>query len=254
MFLRNALRITSLCALVLVPFGAHATTVARMDVDTLADRAELIFVGTALRAETAQRPISRFPYTFVTFSVDQVFKGSTPGRELTLRFEGGKTATGFVSIDGMPRFSKGERYLLFVRGNGLHASPVYGWWQGQIRFQEEPSTGREILVDHEGTPLRGIEKGRWLRESGPDRKHRATLQKVEGVRISDVAPGETERPSLAAPAPPESQDVIEQLETFLRTRSKHPAFLPGRLVLSSRPGELIFERSGSVTTPRGQEH
>jgi hypothetical protein len=237
----------SLLSLLLVPGTAHSTTLVEMELEHLVDQAELVFVGTALRSEVALSADGTFPFTFVTFEVQDEIKGRAVGRELTLRFHGGQAGPDeVVVVHGMPEFTLGETYLLFVRDNGTAASALLGWRQGQYRVAREPESGRQILVDERGAPIQGIENGRWLRGLPPQagaQASKGTLLSEEGVTITQEAPGRRPRPAR----PPEASAVITSLKSFAKSRSGRPDFVPGRQVSSADPQNVPMGLGGSLS-------
>lgn len=230
--------------------GVRATTLQPLTLEEMADTSVLIFTGSMAHSEVVLSRDGLFPFTFVTFTVDNLFKGSVQNNELTLRFHGGKTSTGEVVVEGAPEFEKGERYLLFVRDNGVSGFPVTGWSQGQYRFERHPKSGREILVDEEGWALLGIGKGQWLRAALPssdDRGPAAVLLSEEGVKISESTP---DAPKLltAASETVDPSRVLSDLRSFLLTRPGKKSFAPGRLVESARTDE-VPEKVGGASVP-----
>jgi hypothetical protein len=121
-----------------------------MDAAALVDGAELIFVGTAVHAETVTSEDGTFPYTLVTFTVDEALKGATDQNEITLELAGGRleSESRIVEIPGMPRFDVDTTYLLFARGNGTGPCPLLGWKQGMElrRRHHRHRSGADPLV------------------------------------------------------------------------------------------------------------
>lgn len=248
----RSLRAAVVAAVVFALFGAssrvEATTIIRMDVAELSDQAELVFTGTAVQRRV-ERSKDGEPHTFVTFAVHDVLKGWTLERQIALRFTGGETEDGAVSLEGMPQFEQGQTYLLFVHGNGSLFCPVLGWWQGQFQFDRVPGSGKQILVDSAGVPLHGVAQGRFQREERAERHAPAaaemTVLSEEGVHIE--LPERTPKVSATAKAPlaeaPEAAQVIEQLRSFIAGRATADTFRPGRRVDSARPEGLSVQRA-----------
>lgn len=248
---RTVLLSVGLLALLLSTGRAGATTLVQMDLEDLADKAELVFVGTALRSEVALSLDGKSPFTFVTFEVLDELKGRAQGRELTLRFHGGPVSPEeVVVVHGMPEFTIGETYLLFVRDNGRSASALLGWRQGQYRFTREPQTGKEILVDERGAEIQGIEGGRWLRKLPPQAETgpKGIVLSEEGVTITKEPPGLSRRPART----PEARAVVASLKSFLKGRAGNPGFVPGRQVSSADPREVPFGVGGTLNPGQGQ--
>ena len=139
---------------------AAAMVVAPRDFADLVARAEQIVVGTVTDV-SAQPDASGAPFTFVTLSDLTVLKGDV-GATLTLRFYGG-TANGVMTwISDMPKFTAGERVVLFVAGNGRDVCPLVGVWQGRFAVRFDSTRNTEVVESHDGRPVIGL-AGRELR-------------------------------------------------------------------------------------------
>jgi len=141
---------------VLTAHAAGATTVVRKDLRALCSEADRIFVGhvVAIRsqwAEAGQRAIE----TLVTVTNEQTLRGGEEP-EITLSFAGGQLGSLSERIAGAPRFTEGERVILFVR-NGRWVSPIVGFQQGYFRVREAPTGPR--VHDAFGRPIRSFKDG-----------------------------------------------------------------------------------------------
>ncbi len=149
----------------LAPAAGRATILDPVTTDQLAEKATLIFEGTAIRVEYRNSDVESredvaLPHTFVTFRIDRLLKGaSQDGGEITLRFQGGPDGEGnTMMIPGIPLFDVGEEVVLFVRGNGTEMCPVVGWEQGRFRLVDDAvltEQGEEIWMDSKGRMLIG---------------------------------------------------------------------------------------------------
>lgn len=230
----------------------RATTLVHLELDQLVDRAEGIFTGTAIHSEVVPTKDGSSLFTFVTFEVDSALKGAFPGRHLTLRLHGGELEGLGVRVHGMPQFEVGETYLVFVRGNGVHASPVVGMVQGQFRVAQEARSGKPIVVDWRGAPVLGIAGGRLERgrpqDLDPAGDPGAVLLSEEGVEVRPL-------PQAADKAPdeiPSAARVLGDLQAFVRARSGRATFAPGRRIESADPLD-VPERTGGALVPFGGE-
>ena len=96
---------------------------------------------------------SDLPHTFVTYQVQQVFKGprSSPS-QLTLRFEGGHTGEAdplerrYLLIEPYPLFDLGDRDILFVQGNTSKPCPLTRSQTGRLRILQDPGAPGEPFV------------------------------------------------------------------------------------------------------------
>lgn len=236
---RKAAILASTVLLPWIAYAGHATTLRPMSLEEITDQAELIFTGGVVHSEVVLTKDGTFPFTFVTFHVDDVLKGEVEGDELTLRLDGGQLGQEAVFVDGMPEFEEGGTYLLFVRENGRLASPVVGWRQGQLRFELEGSGYK--LVDSADRPVRGIAGGRWLLGAAESRTDRpappqARVLSQEGVEITPVDDARTGAPAKASAV--SAEKVVDQLRSFIRGRSHEKSFVPARLVRSADPADV----------------
>lgn len=229
---------------------ATGTTVVRLELDQLVDQAEGIFTGQAVHSEVVPSRDGNSLFTFVTFEVDSALKGVFPGRHLTLRLHGGELEGVGVLLYGMPRFEVGESYLVFVRGNGVYASPVLGWMQGQLRIAREARSGKPILVDWRGAPVLGIAGGRFERgrpqDLDPAGEPGALLLSEEGVEVRPL-PSDQEAAPDEIPA---AAQVLGDLQAFVRARSGRATFAPGRRIESANPLD-VPARAGGALVPFG---
>lgn len=117
--------------------------------DTVLDRqlvqhAELIFIGTVTAidyklSDPNPEEDAGIPHTFVTFSVEQILKGSLASQgSLTLRLQGGLDVDEtYMRVSGVPVFDIGDQDILFVRRNGEALCPLVGWKRGTFRMMGE---------------------------------------------------------------------------------------------------------------------
>lgn len=248
------IRLAAVAAVTLMLFDAaqpaEATTIMPMDAAKLSDRAEIVFTGTAVQSTVALSKDGAEPYTFVTFDVHDVLKGWTLGRQLVLRFSGGEVNGGEVRFHGMPEFEQGATYLLFVRGNGSSVCPVLGWWQGQYRYTRRPGSEKEILVDWTGTPVHGVEQERFKR--APSKRHDGGMIVLSEDRVR------VERDEqMVSAEPPDAEQIVGQLRSFINGRKAAQSYRPGRRVDSARiedvPARAAFSAARSGMSPTSTE-
>jgi hypothetical protein len=184
-FLRPSLRTGTLLAVTVLVLGrtprVTATTILGMDFDAQCAEAERIFVG-EVKAVESRRTVAnpRYIETVVTFAVEDVVAGSVPGR-VDLRFFGGRVGDEQQSIDGMPEFAVGERYVVFTQADGERplVSPVVGFNQGLYRVVE--------TTDAQGPH-------RWVRDRhGQALAATSSAAASAGRARADVAAGEESR-------------------------------------------------------------
>lgn len=144
---------------------ARATTVIERPFSDLVQRAEIITVGTVIDVREEWDAQQQLPLTAVTFADLTTVKGHPRSGRLTLYFLGGPTPHGtFLSIPGMPRFTVGEKNVVFSAGNRRDFCPLVGLWQGRLRVIFDPQRGVETIRDNFHVPIVGIRDGKFLKQ------------------------------------------------------------------------------------------
>jgi len=158
--------------------NACATTVIPPTFEEMTDRAELVFVGKVVSSRSEWRVVgtNRVIFTLVEFERQEVLKGQA-GASVTLQFLGGTVGDTTLEIAGVPKFKSGDREILFVEGNGVQFCPLVGVFHGKFGVRKDEKTGREIVLMHNGKPLRDLGRlapvsGRNSGRSGPSRPSR----------------------------------------------------------------------------------
>jgi matrixin/thrombospondin type 3 repeat protein len=134
-------RLTRICAalLALHAASAGATTFVGMSERTLARSADAIVVGTIARLETVADRAGAIS-TLVTVDVEHVYKGHVAGA-LTLKQPGGRIGDRMLWIAGSPRFTQGQRQLLFVSAHRDGTARTTAFGLGQFSLTRHPHTG-----------------------------------------------------------------------------------------------------------------
>src|SRR5579862_8808276 len=122
--------------------SARATTLKRMSVADLSRVAH-----TVVRARSVAN-ITRWEageiWTFTTFDVEEVWKGSAPA-QITVRLLGGQAGNFTSTVSGVPRFSPGEELILFLERTPAQDFSIVSWMQGTFRIAHS-ATGEEIVT------------------------------------------------------------------------------------------------------------
>jgi len=137
----------------------HATTVIPPTFDQLVEQADVIFQGTVTNVrsvwegEGAQRHID----TYVTFQVQESVKGNA-GASYTIRMLGGTVGDETMEVTDTPKFNVGDRDILFVEHNNEQFVPLVGIKHGRFHLQRDEQTGRDVVLNGEGEPVRDLAK------------------------------------------------------------------------------------------------
>jgi hypothetical protein len=144
----------SLAVFLLLAFSrAFATSVIAPSFDDLVSRADLIFTGPVISQHSEWRDTGgkRSIVTIVKFGVEQVHKGRA-GVTVKLQFLGGAIGAVALDVSDMPKFTQGERVVLFVEKNSINASPLIGFYHGKFSLRRDAS-GRDTVLRHNGEAL-----------------------------------------------------------------------------------------------------
>ncbi len=145
-----------LAAALVVPLPLRATMVVAKSFAALCAEAEVVFVGTVADMQSRWAgPDQREIETLITFSDLMPLLGAEEP-EVTLRFAGGEMDGLREEVAGIPRFTIGERVVIFARG-GHFVSPIIGFHQGCFRVVDGPDD--PVVVNCERHAVAVIEDG-----------------------------------------------------------------------------------------------
>jgi hypothetical protein len=96
--------------------------------------------------------------TKVTFQVNQALKGS-PGSTFTLEFLGGTAGEQSLTVEGVPQFQPGERYVIFSESpDKAVVCPILGLDQGALRVVHDHESNVDRVFRHWGQPVNAQEE------------------------------------------------------------------------------------------------
>jgi hypothetical protein len=136
-----------------------ATSVIPPTFEQLVGQAEFIFQGTVTNVrsiwegEGADRHID----TYITFQVQDNVKGDA-GSSYTIRVLGGTVGDETMEVTDTPKFKVGDTDILFVEHNNEQFVPLVGISHGRFHVQRDDETGRDIVVNGEGAPVKDLAK------------------------------------------------------------------------------------------------
>src|SRR6266850_6496783 len=139
-----------------IPVLLRASSVVQVTFDELVSSSQLIFEGhvTERRAEFDSNGKI---YTFVTFEVDDVLKGTFGGRTLVLRYLGGTVGDTTLQISDLVLPDTGEKGVYFVESLARQqAHPLYGWDQGHFLVATSKTDQTERVFSRNGKPITGF--------------------------------------------------------------------------------------------------
>jgi hypothetical protein len=128
--------------------SASASLILALDLPTLVARADQISVVDVVSVKASWNEDHDRIVTTVDLAVVDCWKGSAaPASHVQVVQPGGTVAELTMRVDGMPRFSPGERALLFLRFSRDRPgrASVVGMGQGKRPVQREAGTGRWMV-------------------------------------------------------------------------------------------------------------
>lgn len=108
----------------------HALTVPTYGFDEVIERAELIVIGTVRETHSAWDASGQTIFTRALLDELELLKGEVPASVYELEVPGGVVGDAAQVYPGIPVLRRGERYVLFIRGDRQHFIPFVGAYQG----------------------------------------------------------------------------------------------------------------------------
>lgn len=139
-------------------FAIQATTIIGMDIDELAQRAEVIFEGEVIQSQALEDTATGIINTYVTFEVIDLVKGDSVGNTLELKFAGGELRGEIVEVSGSTLPKLGETGIYFVESVSEDMlNPLLGWSQGHFLVKTEGGERRVHTVsDNPVTQIQSV--------------------------------------------------------------------------------------------------
>jgi hypothetical protein len=136
----------------------RATSVVPPNFTELVEEADAIYRGqvTAIEARRVGRPDgSTLIKTFVTVGVQRALKGPDEA-SVTLEFLGGTIGDETLEVGGVPKFTVGQRGIVFVQKNGQQFCPLVRLGHGNYRIEKDNASGREYVARDNRAPLNDV--------------------------------------------------------------------------------------------------
>ncbi len=126
---------------------SHASTIIRVDLGAVLQESEIVFEGRVIHQETRLSPVNGDPFTYFTFEVIEIVKGTTTSNQIELGFMGGSKGDLVLHVTDMVMPKMGERGIYFVESlDQQQVHPLYGWAQGHYLVVPDSVTGQERVV------------------------------------------------------------------------------------------------------------
>jgi hypothetical protein len=132
--------------LALIAASAFATTVAKLNLEQLVKRADIIVQGQVQSVYSQWDEERHLVFTYVSIRVDESIKGSNR-RSVLIRQVGGTVGTVQMSIAGVPQFRTGEAAIVFLKHQDDSTFQVVGMSQGLYEVVEDYAISNVFGVD-----------------------------------------------------------------------------------------------------------
>jgi hypothetical protein len=170
----------------LAPITAEATISRAMSFDDKVEKAASIVVGRCVAQQSRWDAAHNWILTYSTFQVEKTLKG-LPSQQITIVTPGGQVENIAQDVIGVPKFSKGDDHVVFVRSS--QAGPTVLFLdQGAYRVMNEdgermvrPLVTSAVLVDTQRGMAVAPEQPRRLRDF--ETSVRDTIRRREAMRM-----------------------------------------------------------------------
>jgi hypothetical protein len=125
---------------------ALATTVIRMGLPQLVKQSDSIIQGRVDDVTVQWDSTRHLAFTYVTISVEDPMKGDRR-RTVTIRQLGGKVGALNVNVAGMPKFTKGEEVIVFLRDAQDGTFQLLGLNQGKYQIDQDFAVSNVSGID-----------------------------------------------------------------------------------------------------------
>ena len=151
----NRMKLIFAVLMLVISAQSVASTVLKVDFNNVVNAAELVFQGQVISKEVRSLPNGQ-PMTFITFSIDDLIKGSYTSTTIELGFLGGETGGRTMIISDLTMPEAGEEGIYFVENTTRRqVNPLYGWHQGHYLVKTDSSgnkTVEKLISDAEYSP------------------------------------------------------------------------------------------------------
>ena len=143
----NKTLVSVLMSYLLLVSPLEATTILGMNIDEVAQGAELIFEGKVVEHNVRENTTGMI-VTYVTFRIEELIKGEYDEPLLELKFTGGRLGGQITEISGLRIPSPNEEGIYFVESvNRSLVNPLLGWSQGHYLIYEQNGERRVSTVN-----------------------------------------------------------------------------------------------------------
>jgi hypothetical protein len=126
---------------------ADASMFMQANFDDVVQGSELIFEGRVVSKQVRPFPANGKPFTYFTFKIIDVVKGSYPHPTIEIGYMGGTIGDVRLKVSDMQMPEVGERGVYFVETlSQQQIHPLFGWQQGHYLVTTDQQTGKDIVL------------------------------------------------------------------------------------------------------------
>lgn len=134
---------------------------ARLSFENLVNRAGTIVDCTVVSQES-RRDDDDLIRTYITLRIHEYIVGTNDASTITIRHPGGTVEDESIIVDGMPKLSVGQRYILFLRRSLRGICPILGWRQGCFHVTSGSDEPTHRVTTNSNESIRGVAVGRLI--------------------------------------------------------------------------------------------
>jgi len=143
----NKTLVSVLMSYLLLVSPLWATTILGMNIDEVAQGAELIFEGKVVEHNVRENAAGMI-VTYVTFRIEELIKGEYDEPLLELKFTGGRLGERIMEVSGLRIPRPNEEGIYFVESvNRNLVNPLLGWSQGHYLIYEQNGERRVSTIN-----------------------------------------------------------------------------------------------------------
>jgi len=130
-------------------FVCHATTILRLSLEEMCQKADGIFLGRCISKESKWNEERTKIYTYVTIQLDKILKCQDPGlkigSKIVIKQLGGTVDNIGMKVSGISHFQPKEEVLVFLKRTTPGNYRVLGMAQGKYSIEQDPRTKKKFI-------------------------------------------------------------------------------------------------------------
>lgn len=154
-------------SIVFSSFHAYGSSYKSLKIEQVVNGSELVFEGRVIDKEYKIPEDRNRVYTYVTFEILDIIKGSYDHEIIELRYPGGAIGDMVYRVSDMKIPEESEHGIYFVKSlKKRYVHPLTGWSQGRMLVVKDPG-GTERILSADRKPITAIHSGQSVARS-PD--------------------------------------------------------------------------------------